>query len=103
MNEQIRICALCRPGSTVISINPDWENLGLTITHGICSSCATVMKAPLKVPKSVGRSPAQILRAAMRRNALSARSYLRLGLHDEATVAFHRACLYRQASQNFGN
>jgi len=103
MNEQILICAWCRPGATVATINPDWQNLGLTITHGICSSCAAVMKAPLKIPKSVGRSPAQILRAAMRRNALSARSYVRLGLLEEAKLGFHRAVLYRRASQNFGN
>jgi len=94
VNEQIRVCAWCRPRQTIYDLNPDWENLGLTITHGICHFHAQDMKRPAT---AIGLSPAQVMRRAMRRNALEFRSFQSLGLQGEARLALFRAKKWRDA------
>lgn len=44
----IQVCAWCLPGDKVFDRFPEWRNLGLDISHGICQPCKAKMLAAMK-------------------------------------------------------
>jgi len=51
-SQQIVVCAWCLPGKTIYKHYPHLENLGYTISHGICEDCKNkLLKMPCETLK----------------------------------------------------
>jgi hypothetical protein len=44
----VRVCMCCHPNDTIFQLRPEWRELGLRVSHGLCPSCKDAMLASVK-------------------------------------------------------